>query len=567
MPAFSSPAAIAQTAYDEALQNFKNELGSKGDVSWLNGQTTMAGILSVVGQARSNAFPDNSRWSKISEGLDAISSRIIYYGGVLDALSQHHPEYVSLAWGAIKFVLMVNEPLGAYWKNSADARKGFINHGEILHKFVQAFVEIGDALKSATCIALIYGTAEIEAITSQLYLQIMRFLGKAVKWYAKHPFRRVLSAIAGPWELKYKDSLEGIRSCATRVQEHAIRASWAELRVVHDSIETQGSKLDTLQGKFEEMFKLLQHQLQVNLSSYRQSKPRLLLLTATTDHRDISLTLRTDMDEITPGIRDLQAKSILNALRPDLDAKQNLLQMQLVIKRNNNMRDHLQNGDHLRRCVERWFNEPASSLLITRVAIRFRISAKTPLLDLIRALQSSGWPAFFVLPRATTRTSEDRSVLLATWIKAIIYQVMSSNLDFLVKSPERLQSVQYSMDHSPGEWMNLLGQLLASMPRSCFVLDTHDLYEQYHDAPEIFLELINLFRGLIESLRTAQSYTKIFILYYGSNMPTNPSQGNRSQELTCSLQYRLVPPTARARHASKTTAHRTYLQRVIEAKP
>jgi hypothetical protein len=105
-----SPAAIAQTAYDEALQNFKNGLGSKGDVSWLNGQTTMAGILSVVEQARSNAFSDNSKWSKISEGLNAISSRIIYYGGVLDALSQHHPEYVSLAWGAIKFVLMVNEP-------------------------------------------------------------------------------------------------------------------------------------------------------------------------------------------------------------------------------------------------------------------------------------------------------------------------------------------------------------------------------------------------------------------------------------------------------------------------
>jgi hypothetical protein len=414
---------------------------------------------------------------------------------------------------------------------------------------------------------LIYGTAEIEAITSQLYLQIMRFLGKAVKWYAKHPFRRVLSAIAGPWELKYKDSLEGIRSCATRVQEHAIRASWAELRVVHDSIETQGSKLDTLQGKFEEMFKLLQHQLQVNLSSYRQSKPRLLLLTATTDHRDISLTLRTDMDEITPGIRDLQAKSILNALRPDLDAKQNLLQMQLVIKRNNNMRDHLQNGDHLRRCVERWFNEPASSLLITRVAIRFRISAKTPLLDVIKALQSSGWPAFFVLPKATARTSEDRSVLLATWIKAIIYQVMSSNPDFLVKSPERLQSVQYCTDHSPGEWMNLLGQLLVSIPRSCFVLDTHDLYEQYHDGPGIFLDLINLFRGLIESLRTAQSYTKIFILYYGSNMPTNSSQGNGPQESNCSLQYRPIPPTARARHASKTTAHLTYLQRVIKAKP
>jgi hypothetical protein len=275
--------------------------------------------------------------------------------------------------------------LGAYWKNSADARKGFINHSEILHNFVQAFVEIGDALKSATCIAFIYGTADIEAITSQLYLQIMRFLGKAVKWYTRRPIRRALSAIAGPWELKYKDSLEGIRSCSTRVKEHAVRASWAELRVVHDSVNIQGTRLDTvgfavsqLQGKFDEMLNLLQHQLQVNLSSYRPSKSKVLSLTATPDHRDISLTLRTDMDEITPGIRDLQAKSILDGLRPDLDAKQNLLQMQLVIKRNQNMRDHLQNGDHLRRCVERWFNEPASSLLITRVAIRSESAQRHP---------------------------------------------------------------------------------------------------------------------------------------------------------------------------------------------
>ncbi|KAG9764582.1 hypothetical protein KCU73_g901, partial [Aureobasidium melanogenum] len=252
----SSPADIAQAAYDEALRNLKQELGNNGKLAWLYGQTTMNGVLSVIGQARARAIPTDSRWSRVSGKLDAISSRTIYYGGVLDTLAQHHPEYVSLAWGAIKFVLM-----------------GIIEHGELLQKFAQAFVEIGDALHLATCSVLIYGTVTIEATTSQLYLQIMRFLSKAVEWYAKNPIRRMLSAVASPWELKYKDCLEQIRSCVSRVNNHAVRASWAEIRVVHDGLSEQGTKLDGvevvvsgLQSKLDEMLKLLQHQLQVNLS-------------------------------------------------------------------------------------------------------------------------------------------------------------------------------------------------------------------------------------------------------------------------------------------------------------
>jgi hypothetical protein len=142
-----------------------------------------------------------------------------------------------------------------------------------LHKFAQAFVEIGDALYLATCSALIYGTTTIEATISQLYLEIMRFLSKAVQWYTKNPIRRMLSAIANPWELKYKDSLERIRDCVAKVNNHAERASWAELRVVHDGLSKQGTKLDGvevvvsgLQSKLDEILKLLQHQLQVNLS-------------------------------------------------------------------------------------------------------------------------------------------------------------------------------------------------------------------------------------------------------------------------------------------------------------
>lgn len=45
---------------------------------------------------------------KASKWLVALSERITYYGQIFDVLVQHHPEYVSLAWGTFKFVFTVS---------------------------------------------------------------------------------------------------------------------------------------------------------------------------------------------------------------------------------------------------------------------------------------------------------------------------------------------------------------------------------------------------------------------------------------------------------------------------
>jgi hypothetical protein len=54
-------------------------------------------------QARYNAKSQ----SKARKWLTKLSSRVIIYGAVLDALVQYDPQYSSLAWGAIKFIFMV----------------------------------------------------------------------------------------------------------------------------------------------------------------------------------------------------------------------------------------------------------------------------------------------------------------------------------------------------------------------------------------------------------------------------------------------------------------------------
>ena len=32
----------------------------------------------------------------------------MYYGNIFDVFAQHHPEYVALAWGAMKFLFVVS---------------------------------------------------------------------------------------------------------------------------------------------------------------------------------------------------------------------------------------------------------------------------------------------------------------------------------------------------------------------------------------------------------------------------------------------------------------------------
>lgn len=66
----------------------------------------MKDVQKAVSEAK--AMYERSKTSEARIWLDKLSSRIMLYGTVLDTLSQHHAEYVSLVWGAIKFMLVVS---------------------------------------------------------------------------------------------------------------------------------------------------------------------------------------------------------------------------------------------------------------------------------------------------------------------------------------------------------------------------------------------------------------------------------------------------------------------------
>jgi hypothetical protein len=54
---------------------------------------------------------ESTRNSRVASWLHRLSRRIHYYGRVLDVMVQHHPEYVSFAWGMMKLLFMVSSAI------------------------------------------------------------------------------------------------------------------------------------------------------------------------------------------------------------------------------------------------------------------------------------------------------------------------------------------------------------------------------------------------------------------------------------------------------------------------
>lgn len=211
---------IAQEAYDTACAFIETELkGSPEAKAIRKSGHTMQDIQALVDQAKAH-YDRAQDGKKIWKWLDKVSARIIFYGRVLDALAQHHPEYVALAWGTLKFVLM-----------------GILNHGRLVQEFSQALIQIGDALRLTKETAELYQTDDVRDAISRLYAPILVFFQQALRWYNRSRVGRALSAVFSPYELKYKDTVEQIQRCAKAVNDMAAAKSRAEIRDIHISLE------------------------------------------------------------------------------------------------------------------------------------------------------------------------------------------------------------------------------------------------------------------------------------------------------------------------------------------
>jgi hypothetical protein len=67
----------------------------------------MDDLLDAVNKAKLE-YDTKSGKSKARKWLSIFSRRIMLYNNLIDTMAQHHPEYVSLAWGTFKLLFIVS---------------------------------------------------------------------------------------------------------------------------------------------------------------------------------------------------------------------------------------------------------------------------------------------------------------------------------------------------------------------------------------------------------------------------------------------------------------------------
>lgn len=69
--------------------------------------TSVEEIQNLVQEALTK-YSDKHKHSRARTWLDRVRPRLYHYSNVMDVFVQHHPEYVRLAWGAMKFIFIVS---------------------------------------------------------------------------------------------------------------------------------------------------------------------------------------------------------------------------------------------------------------------------------------------------------------------------------------------------------------------------------------------------------------------------------------------------------------------------
>ncbi|CAZ83654.1 unnamed protein product [Tuber melanosporum] len=176
---------------------------------------------------------ENKRcWKKPRKWLECFSTRVTYYGKILDVIAQHHPEYVSLAWGTMKLLFVI-----------------VINHETSVKQVAKTLVRIAESLSQVVPLLHLYPNGEMINAVASLYAHMISFLQRATIWYRGSSTSRLFKAIFSPFELSFGELLVEIREHGEHVAKLADVGHKQETReikeLLYENVKRPGVGIDT----------------------------------------------------------------------------------------------------------------------------------------------------------------------------------------------------------------------------------------------------------------------------------------------------------------------------------
>ncbi|PVI00366.1 hypothetical protein DM02DRAFT_614456 [Periconia macrospinosa] len=459
--------SVAKQAFSEATLVFS----SHPEFNKLRQFHSLGDLHSSVEATRAN-YEQKRQDNKTNKWLAKLSSRITYYGRVLDVLVQHHPEYVSLAWGAMKFLFVLVE-----------------NHEKQVKAFAKGLTRIAEALPRVELASILYPTSSMQRAVSGLYSHIIRFLLRTERWYNQSKLRHAWEAFHRPVELEYNDLVEEVRDCTKEIEDLANAGAQAEQRDMHLELKELGERLKTSEALLQEM--------------------RGLLISSQTIQESANL-------DTNQRLTDLQLNQIMDYL-----SGFNKMDPYKTLQYRTCIADQTMNRQRTRAGEQKfwhhpkfyaWESSPSPSIIVVKGDYSSRHGVQKFTIDIIHMLRGQGIPVIWALKTVTRDVSSDAS--MTDIIKDLVCQAMRLNISHHTEGSLALSCAQFRGAESPEEWLALLAKVITCFPRLYIIIDIECLGSAYSRNAEWLHRLNDMLQR--NTPRKWISHLKILLVSYGS---------------------------------------------------
>ncbi|KAK8103691.1 uncharacterized protein PG998_010724 [Apiospora kogelbergensis] len=425
--------------------------------------------------------------SKAKRRLRSFAQKVTFYGGVMDVFVQHHPEYVALAWGAMKLLFT-----------------GVMNHENSIGKLAKGLSRIADRLPRAEILATLYPTPKMQEAMAQLNAYILRFLVRAHDWCKERPWEHILHSFTRPPELRYDDLLESIATSTDNIKELALCGEQVKIHAVQHKVDLISAKVDSLGDVSTKLEKIQQTQASIATAVSRILAPDKVL------HY---LQFQALRPRATRASGPTLSRRFLNSPR-----------------------------------LRSWDGCGTSAIMIARANFRCRQAIRFFCWDLVQQLHASKISTLFAMK--TPHLDTDSSMVTSTDVlKYLIQQGLQITQNLQTESSMSLTCTRFHSSLDEDGLFQLLEAVLADIPGSTYLLVDLELPSRDMTVPNGF-SWLHAFLGFFDRLekRKPEHQVKILLFSYSSDLPFTLSAQETAEFV---LRAKSVGRTAQQRRARR----------------
>ncbi|KAL3419659.1 hypothetical protein PVAG01_08157 [Phlyctema vagabunda] len=493
-------------AYTEAVSYFKSALtNDECKVVWIDNLTSIGDVQEAALQAE--RLYQSSKNGKARLWLSKFSSRVMYYGAIMDTLSQHHPEYVSLVWGAMKFVFV-----------------GVINQEQLITELSKALSIIADALPRVQLHSILYPTEKMKRAIAMLYARIIQFVKRAMHWYKEGRMKHIYNAIIRPYDLRFKDLVEEIREYSSKVDQIASASAQAEMRIMHRSQVATQTSVHNLEnvlsqwlvknGILERLNEMMKEQ---KMTKAAISDVESRILRRLEEYQGINSSRYIDTNRKLCDLQYCQVLSLIaNTSLPTPD--DSLSYCQSIQKHRRRYTSGGQDITRIRQRLQSWSSAKGSSLVHIKGTPTTKHATKDMLTDMVTSARGSNRAVIWALasrPVACQRTPTSIDVL-----KYLALQVLQCNNHLMNERSLSVNASAFDVARTEAEWFSLLESIMIGISQLFIIIDA-ELFGGFDSGTGTWAEE---FSQLFEKLRSGHTVLKVALATYRKTLRLSPSE-------------------------------------------